>query len=233
MTRTRFSAPTPGTISAVGHGEHEVAGQLSDPLPRRVPCNSDDVDPARADLEEEEHVDPPQQHRVDSEQVTRQHRRRLGTAALPPRPAGAPRSGVKPSVAQNVPDCRRSDSKAKPDEFAVDPSVTPHRILPSEPDHQVTDDGRNAHTTSGWFRLRRVGPAPWDQLPVPTKQRLRRHNPHPQHLARQHSGQARPARSGPSAPAEDGSPADATPKPHAAAPAVRRPTPPRHGRGSR
>ncbi len=66
--------------------------------------------------------------------------------------------------------------------------MTPRRILPSEPDHQLTDDGRNARTTSGWFRLRRVGPTPCDQLPVPTKQRLRRYDPRPQQLARQHPG---------------------------------------------
>jgi len=104
--------------------------------PRRVPCNSKDVDPACSDLEDEEHVDPTQQHGVDGEEVTRQHRRRLGPAELPPGRTGASGSWVEARLVEDVPDCRRGHLIAKPDEFAVDAAVTVRAeklIQPLEP----------------------------------------------------------------------------------------------------
>src|SRR5664279_5327761 len=52
----------------------------------------EDVDASGADLENEEHVDPTQQHCVHGEEVASQHRPRLGAAELLPRRTGAPRS---------------------------------------------------------------------------------------------------------------------------------------------
>src|SRR6266508_665926 len=49
--RVAIADQEPEAIRALPHGEHEVAGLLSDPLPRRVPGNAKNVDPARADLE--------------------------------------------------------------------------------------------------------------------------------------------------------------------------------------
>ena len=65
------------------------------------------------------------------EEIARQHRRCLGPTELAPRRTGAPRSGIKPCLSQDVPDCRRGDSIAKPDEFAVDAAVAPARVLPA------------------------------------------------------------------------------------------------------
>jgi hypothetical protein len=46
--------------------------------------HTDDVDLPGGDLNEEQHVDPLQEHRVDGEEVTGQDRARLGGEELPP-----------------------------------------------------------------------------------------------------------------------------------------------------
>jgi hypothetical protein len=122
--RVAIADQNPETVSPLPQREHKIAGLLGCPLPRRMRCNSKDVDPACPDLEDEEYLDRTQQHGVDGEQVTRQHRRRLGTAELPPRRSGSPRSRVKPRRTRDVPHGRRSHPIAKPDEFAVDPTLT-------------------------------------------------------------------------------------------------------------
>ena len=71
----------------------------------------------------------------------------------------------------------------------MDAAVTPRRVLPGKADNQLPNDGRGTRTTASWRPLRWVGPVSSDQLPVPTKQRLRSHDPHPQEFSRQHPGQ--------------------------------------------
>ena len=55
---------------------------LGDPLPHRVGRDADQVHATRVDLDEEQHVEPAQEHRVDGEEVAGQHRRRLGSQEL-------------------------------------------------------------------------------------------------------------------------------------------------------
>jgi len=106
-----------------------------------MPRHPENVDPASADLEDEEHVDPTQQRHVDGEEVTRKHRRRLGPAELPPRRSDTARSRVQTRLAENVPHRRGSDPITQSSKFAVNAAVTPTRILTSKPDDQVTDHG--------------------------------------------------------------------------------------------
>src|SRR6266700_4028845 len=141
--RVAIADQEPESVGTLRQCEHEVAGLLGDPLSRRMPCHTEDVDPPCADLEDEEYIDPTQPHGVDGEEVARQHRGRLGTAELPPGWTHTPRCRLKPRLAQDVPHRRRSDSIAKSDEFAVDAAVTPRRVLPGEADHQSPDDGRS------------------------------------------------------------------------------------------
>jgi hypothetical protein len=71
----------------------QVAGLLGGPRPRRVRRHTQDVDPTRADLHHEEHIQPAQQHGVHVQKVTRQQTTRLGGEELPPgrvRPPAAP-----------------------------------------------------------------------------------------------------------------------------------------------
>jgi hypothetical protein len=68
-----------------------------------MPGESENMDPAGADLEDEEHIDPAQQHCVDGEQVTRNHRLSLGPAELSPRRAGPSRRRIQTCLVQDVP----------------------------------------------------------------------------------------------------------------------------------
>jgi hypothetical protein len=104
--RVAIADQKPEAVDPVRQHEHKVTGLLSDPLPRRMTRHSEDVNPASPDLEDEEHLHPPQQHRVDGEEVTRQHRRGLGTAEVPPRRADSPWRGVETRLLQDVPDRR-------------------------------------------------------------------------------------------------------------------------------
>jgi hypothetical protein len=67
--------------------------------------------------------------------------------------------------------------------------MTPRRVLPREPDHQIADDGRCPWPTTGSGPLRRAGPMPSDRLSIPSQQRPGRHDPDSQQIARQHPRQ--------------------------------------------
>jgi hypothetical protein len=87
---------------------------------------------------------------------------------------------------QDVPHRARSHRVTKTHDLAVDPAVTPRRVLPRQPDHQLPDQHRDTWASTSWSRLRRIGPVPRDQLPVPAQQRRRRHDPCREQFARQH-----------------------------------------------
>jgi hypothetical protein len=92
-----------------------------------------------ADLEDEEHVAPAQQHAIHGEELTGQHRLRLGPAELAPRRSGASWSWIQSRPTQDVPDRRRRYPIAQADQLFVDAAMTPRRVLPGEPDHELTD----------------------------------------------------------------------------------------------
>src|SRR5664279_3276249 len=56
--RIAITDQEPEAVGPLPYREHEVAALLGHPLPRRMPRQPENVDPARADLEDEEHVDP-------------------------------------------------------------------------------------------------------------------------------------------------------------------------------
>jgi hypothetical protein len=64
--------------------QQEVAGLLGGPRPVGVGGDAEDVHVPGLDLQREQHVHPPQGHRVDVEEVDRQRGRRLGAQELPP-----------------------------------------------------------------------------------------------------------------------------------------------------
>ncbi|MDT4963614.1 MAG: hypothetical protein QOF87_3261 [Pseudonocardiales bacterium] len=53
--RVSIADQEPEAASLVTQINHEAAGLLGDPLPRRVPRDSQDVDPAGADFKDEQH----------------------------------------------------------------------------------------------------------------------------------------------------------------------------------
>ena len=131
----------------------EVASLLGHPFAGRVPRDTEEVDPAGADLEDEERVDAAQQHGVDGEEVTCQHRVRLRAAELPPGRSGPAWCRVQTGPVQDVPHRRGSDAVAEAEEFAVDAPVTPGRVLPRQPEHQRTDHGRRGWSAAGQLRV--------------------------------------------------------------------------------
>jgi hypothetical protein len=74
---------------------------------------------------------------------------------------------------------------AKPDQFPLDPAMTPAWILPGQADDQFTNVVTDAWT-SGPVRK---GPVPADQATEPRQQRRRRDDPMPPQLTRQATNQ--------------------------------------------
>ena len=122
--RVAITDQEPETVSPLPHRVHEVASLLGDPLAGRMPRHPENVDSAGTDLDDEEHVDATQQHRVDGEEITRQHCRRLGSTEVPPRQTSTAWRRIQSRVVKDVPDGRWSDPVTQSDQFAVDSSVT-------------------------------------------------------------------------------------------------------------
>jgi hypothetical protein len=71
-----------GRAGLFSQGQAQIASLLSDPLSHRIGGDAAHRDPPGAELDEEEHIEMAKQHRVDVEEVTCQHRRRLGSQEL-------------------------------------------------------------------------------------------------------------------------------------------------------
>src|ERR1035438_10092905 len=84
-----------------------------------------DVKPASLDLHNKEHLDAPQQHRVDVEEVARQQATRLGTQKPLPAHARQPWSRARASTSQDAPHGALPHPVTQLREFALDPPVPP------------------------------------------------------------------------------------------------------------
>jgi hypothetical protein len=152
-------------------------------------------------------------------------RTRLRAPAGLGRPRGPRRADRASGTAEDPPDGRRADAVAEAGQLAVHPAVSPRRVLPRQPQHQVADLLAGLRTA----RPVRVGPLAGDQTVVPGQQRFRRdQSAAPRSPAG--SSRARAARTARSAQSGLGRPPDgAAPSPHAAAPGSPRPSTPRSG----
>ena len=83
-------------VSFVVH--HEVAGGLGRPGAGRVRGDAGEVDAAGVELDEEQHVEPPQQDGVDGEEVTGEDPGCLGAQEVVQVSAVRPGDGSRPSV---------------------------------------------------------------------------------------------------------------------------------------
>ena len=99
----------------------------------------EDVNPASLDLHNKEHLDAPQQHRVDVEEVARQQATRLGTQEPLPAHARRPRSRARASTSQDAPHGALPHPVTQLREFALDPPVPPTGILPGEAKYESDD----------------------------------------------------------------------------------------------
>jgi len=81
----------PEVRGAVAEVHQEIADLLGSPRPVRMGCDPEDVDVARADLDDEQAVQAPEGHRaVDVKEVGGEHGRGLRVQELPPGRVGVP-----------------------------------------------------------------------------------------------------------------------------------------------
>src|SRR6185437_4510384 len=132
--------PEPGGAFAEVH--EEVAGLLGGPGSVGMCGHAQDVEVAVADLEYEQHVEPPQGERaVDVEEVDREHAGGLGAQELSPGGVGVPhRRGWDAVTLEDPTDGRGADAVAELEQLALDPHVSPARVLPRHPHYQGGED---------------------------------------------------------------------------------------------
>jgi hypothetical protein len=93
--------------------------------------DAEDVDAARFDLHDEEHVQAPEEHGVDVQEVAGQDAGCLGGQELPPGRGGPARRRAQPGRSQDPADRAFTDLVPESGKFALNAPVTPSRILPA------------------------------------------------------------------------------------------------------
>jgi hypothetical protein len=126
-------------------------------------------DPAAVDLDEYQHVESPEQDRVDGEEVAGHDR--SGTRLHELRPAGslAARSWRQAVAAQNASDCGRRNPVAQLEQLTLDPAIAPTRVLTPQLQDQLPEllrDRRPATTRS----QPESQPVPTHEFAVPAEQ---------------------------------------------------------------
>jgi hypothetical protein len=145
---------------------HQVVGLLGGPRPGRVRGDPQDVHPPAGDLHHEQHIQPAQGDRLDAEEVGGQQPGGLRTQERPPARAAAAGRRPDSGTGQDPADGAGADPVAKPQQFALDPTMPPQRVLPSQPEHQIAN--LVADTWAAWPVG--VRPPSADQPPVPGQQ---------------------------------------------------------------
>jgi hypothetical protein len=128
----------------------------------------DNVDPAGLEFQEEQHVDPFEEHRVDGEEVARQYAVGRGAQELLPGRSRPSRCRADASLVQNLPYRARGDLIAEADQFTVNPAMPPGRVLLGDSQHEVADLASDRWPAGSGVR---IGPVPGDQLAMPAQQR--------------------------------------------------------------
>src|SRR5439155_25704409 len=117
-------------------------------LPGQVPCLLSDpggigmggavgVENAAArDLQEDEHVESPKQHRVDGEEVAGQDRSGVGGEKLGPSRTIAARCRRHAMTAQDAADGRSRDMVAELEELALDAAIAPAWVVAAQAQNQ-------------------------------------------------------------------------------------------------
>src|SRR5258706_13436256 len=115
--------PQPGGALIEVH--EKVPGLLGYPGAGWMRGHPDDVDLAGGGLEEEQHVDPLEEHGVDGEEVAGQDRVRLGGQKLFPGRPAAPWRRVAPGVVQDLPYRAGRHLVAQSGKFTLNAAVSP------------------------------------------------------------------------------------------------------------
>lgn len=161
---------------------------LGNPDSGRVGRDTHDMDGPSGVLDEEQHIDPLPEHRVDMEQVTGEDPLGLGLQELGPTRSCPSGCGIQASTFEDVPHRAGRHPNTDPGELAADPLIAPSRVLSSQPQHRFPDV-----PPGGWtaWTFPSVGPSAGDQIPVPAQERRRRHEEHLPRRARQQPRQRR------------------------------------------
>jgi hypothetical protein len=156
--------------SSIRCRQEKVAGLLGDPGTIGVGRHAGQVDPAGGQLDEEQHIQPPQADGVDREEVAGEDAGRL---LAQERPLGRGRRSwrrVQSMTAQRGADRGCRDPDAEPEQLALDALVAPAWVLPGQADDQPLQFLVQWRSPGSAVR---VGPGAGDQPPVPAQQRLR------------------------------------------------------------
>ena len=175
--RSAITDQEPDVLDPLAEGESEVAGLLRGPVPGWVRGDAAQMHPAAAVLDEYQHVYALQQHGVHVQEIDRQDPGGLGCQELPPRRAGPARRRIDARSTQDLPHGGRRYGDAELRQFAMDPAMSPQRILLRQANHQAGDapDRRRA---AGLAPLARVVLAA-SQFAVPGQERRGRHGEDP------------------------------------------------------
>src|SRR5215472_7225528 len=165
----------------------QVAGLLSGPCPVRVGGHPQDVHTPGRHLHDEQHIQAPEQDRVDREEITRQQALSLGAQERPPGGIHAAGSRPAPASPQDPADGRLADMMAETGQLAVDPAVSPGRVLTCQPQHQVAD----LLARSRPARRARVGPSAGEETAMPRQPGSRRNQPAATQCGRKQPSQCR------------------------------------------
>jgi hypothetical protein len=142
------------------------------------------MDATARHLDEEQDVEPLEEHGVNGEEVALHDACRVPAQKLRPARLKPPRRRLDPRAAQDRPDSAGRQRDTKPDQLALDTPVPPARILLRQPQHQLAHFHPRRRTTGTAVRIR---PATRDQLTMPAQKRRRRHHERRPSGARQHA----------------------------------------------
>ena len=124
-------------------------------------------------LDEHQDIQSPQEHGVHVQEIDGDDPGSLGVQELPPARARAPRCRIDARGMQDLPHGGRRDHHAELGQFAVDPAVSPQRILLRQADDKA-GDARVFRRAAGLAAIARVVLAR-GQPAVPGQQRRWRH----------------------------------------------------------
>jgi hypothetical protein len=161
----------PRHAGAVPHVHGQAAGLLRRPRPGRARGHPGHVQPAGAVLDEHQHVQPLEQHRLDEKEVTGDDGMCPGGEELPPGRPGPPRRGIDAGRVQDLPHRGRGDRVSQPGQLPLDPPMAPGWVLTRHPDDQCPD--RSTGRRSPWPSPARVVPRAGGKVTVPAQDRGR------------------------------------------------------------
>jgi hypothetical protein len=124
------------TVSVILKVHQQITGLLDHPRARGMGGDPGQVHAASAVLDEEQHIQAAQLHRVDVEEIRCEDRRALPGQERPPGLPAWPRRGIDARVRENLPQGRRRHRISQSDQFIVDAPIAPARVVTSHLQYQ-------------------------------------------------------------------------------------------------